>query len=72
MESFNWRTFQQEYRDHIDLAKMAQLIPVIGAVVGFVVNYQLMLRLGEFAMNAYRMRLLEDHPSVIKAFMELK
>jgi uncharacterized protein (DUF697 family) len=56
-EEFNWRTFQQEYRDYIDLAKMAQLLPVIGAVVGAVANYKLMASLGETGMNCYRMRL---------------
>ena len=35
---------------------MAQLIPVIGAVVGVVVNYRLLNKLGETAMNAYRLR----------------
>lgn len=53
---FDWRSFQQEYRDYIDLAKMAQLIPVIGAPVGAVVNYRLITKLGKTAMNAYRMR----------------
>jgi hypothetical protein len=57
--TFDWRTFQQEYRDYIDLAKMAQLIPGIGAVVGLVVNYKLIKQLGYTAMNAYRMRLYE-------------
>ena len=56
MSVFDWRSFQQEYRDYIDLAKMAQLIPVIGAVVGVVVNYRLLNKLGETAMNAYRLR----------------
>ncbi len=56
LESLDWRRFQQEYRDYIDLAKLAQLIPVIGAPVGAFVNYQLLDRLGETAMNAYRMR----------------
>lgn len=59
IHSFDWYSFQQEYRDHIDLAKMAQLIPGIGAVVGLFVNYQLIKKLGNTAMNAYRMRLLE-------------
>ncbi|MEO8112070.1 MAG: EcsC family protein [Ginsengibacter sp.] len=58
IHSFDWYNFQQEYRDHIDLAKMAQLIPGIGAVVGLFVNYQLIKKLGNTAMNAYRMRLL--------------
>ena len=56
LESIDWRRFQQEYRDYIDLAKLAQLIPVIGAPVGAIVNYRLLDRLGETAMNAYRMR----------------
>lgn len=56
IHQFDWRTFQQEYRDYIDLAKMAQLIPVIGAPVGAVVNYRLITKLGKTAMNAYRMR----------------
>ena len=59
INEFEWRNFQQEYRDYIDLAKMAQLIPVIGAPVGLVVNYRLLKKLGLTAMNAYRMRLLQ-------------
>lgn len=59
MNDFDWRLFQQEYRDYIDLAKMAQLVPVIGAAVGLVVNYKLVNQLGETAKNAYRMRWLE-------------
>lgn len=60
IHQFDWRNFQQEYRDYIDLAKMAQLVPGIGAVVGYVVNYKMTSKLGHIAMNAYRMRLLED------------
>lgn len=56
---FDWRSFQQEYRDYLDIAKMAQLIPVIGAPVGIVVNYRLIRKLGLTAMNAYRMRILK-------------
>ncbi|HRX13173.1 MAG TPA: EcsC family protein, partial [Draconibacterium sp.] len=59
IHQFDWRNFQQEYRDYIDLAKMAQLIPVIGAPVGFVVNSRLVNKLGKTAMNAYRMRVVE-------------
>lgn len=58
IDKFDWRSFQQEYRDYIDLAKLAQLIPVIGAPVGVIVNYRLIKKLGITAMNAYRMRLL--------------
>ena len=57
-ENFDWKTFQQEYRDYIDLAKLAQLIPVVGAAVGAVANYQLLKKLGKTAKMAYRMRLL--------------
>ena len=59
INQFAWREFQQEYRDYIDLAKMAQLIPGIGAFIGFVVNYRLVKKLGNTAMNAYRMRYFE-------------
>jgi len=55
-EEFDWRIFQQEYRDYIDLAKMAQLVPVIGAAVGAIANYKLIAQLGKTAMNCYRMR----------------
>lgn len=55
-DAFDWRKFQQEYRDYIDLAKMLQLIPYLGAIVGFVVNKRLVGKLGLYAKNAYRMR----------------
>jgi EcsC protein family len=55
---FDWRKFQQEYRDYIDLAKLAQLIPLVGAPIGAIVNWRLLERLGETAMNGYRMRWL--------------
>jgi len=58
VEEFDWRTFQQEYRDYIDLAKMAQLLPVIGAAVGAIANYKLIALLGDTAMNCYRLRKL--------------
>ncbi|EJR02764.1 ecs operon protein EcsC [Bacillus cereus] len=54
----DWEKFQTEYRDYIDLAKMLQLVPIIGAPVGAYANYQLLQRLGEVTMNCYRMRLL--------------
>jgi hypothetical protein len=61
LENFDWRSLQQEYRDYLDIAKMAQLVPVIGAPVGVIVNYQLIRKLGRTAMNAYRMRMLKDN-----------
>ncbi|WP_459500619.1 EcsC family protein [Bacillus sp. C1] len=56
----DWEKFQQEYRDYIDLAKMLQLVPVIGAPVGAYANYQLLQRLGEVTMNCYRLRFLQQ------------
>ncbi|SNR33308.1 MULTISPECIES: EcsC family protein [Hymenobacter] len=64
VNEFDWRTFQQEYRDYIDLAKMAQLVPVIGAAVGAVANYRLLEQLGTTAMNCYRMRYFNTDSSV--------
>jgi hypothetical protein len=60
INQFDWRNFQQEYRDYIDIAKMAQLVPLIGAPIGAVVNYRLLKKLGYTAMNAYRMRILRN------------
>lgn len=57
-DQFDWQNFQQEYRDYIDLAKLAQLLPVVGAAVGAVANYQLIKKLGKTAMMSYRMRTL--------------
>jgi len=58
INEFDWQSFQQDYRDYIDIAKLAQLIPFIGAAVGLVANYKLLQKLGNTAMNAYRMRLI--------------
>lgn len=66
INQFDWRNFQQEYRDYIDLAKMAQLLPIIGAPVGAIVNYRMIKKLGATAMNAYRMRLLNTSHIGIK------
>lgn len=60
VDAFDWRRFQQEYRDYIDLAKMAQLIPFIGAAVGFVVNKGLLNQLGLYAKNCFRMRYFQS------------
>lgn len=56
LEAFDWRHFQLEYRDFMDLAKLAQLIPVVGAGVGAIANYRLSSRLGDTAMQCFRMR----------------
>ncbi|TXK46940.1 EcsC family protein [Pontibacter qinzhouensis] len=56
IHQFDWRNFQQEYRDYIDIPKLAQMIPIVGAPIGAVVNYRLLQKLGTTAMNAYRLR----------------
>lgn len=59
INSLDWRSFQIEYRDYIDLAKMLQMVPGIGAAVGAFANYKLMDNLGYTAINAYRMRVFK-------------
>jgi len=56
IHQFDWKTFQLEYRDYIDIAKLLQLVPGIGAAVGAYVNHRLTKKLGNMAMNAYRLR----------------
>ncbi|WIV12648.1 EcsC family protein [Proteiniborus sp. MB09-C3] len=56
---FDWREFQQEYRDYIDIAKLLQIVPGIGAIVGAYTNSKLLEKLGVTAMNAYRMRVIK-------------
>lgn len=56
----DWRVLQQEYRDYIDLVKLFQLIPGFGAIIGAYANHNLLDTLGETAINAYRMRILEE------------
>lgn len=58
-EAFDWREFQQEYRDYMDLAKLLQIVPGIGAVIGAYANYKLMDQLGKTAINAYRLRVFK-------------
>lgn len=58
IHQFDWRSFQQEYRDYLDIAKLLQMIPGIGAIVGAIANNQIVKKLGVTAINAYRMRVL--------------
>lgn len=60
INAFDWRNFQQQYRDYLDLAKLLQLMPVIGAAVGAYVNHRLTDKLGRSAMNAYRLRIFKQ------------
>jgi hypothetical protein len=43
----------------MDIAKLLQLVPGIGAVVGAYANYKLVDKLGVTAINAYRLRIFE-------------
>ena len=63
-DAFDWRTFQQEYRDYLDIVKLLQLVPGIGAAVGAVVNNRLTEKLGKSAMNAYRLRRFNVLPAI--------
>lgn len=63
-EELDWRTFQREYRDYIDLVKLLQMVPGLGAIVGAFANYRLTEHLGQTAMNAYRLRILTRGPLV--------
>jgi hypothetical protein len=56
----DWYRFQQDYRDYLDIAKLLQMIPMVGAAVGLVVNYQLLNKLADTAMMCYRMRWLHQ------------
>lgn len=58
-EVVDWEKFQIEYRDYLDVAKMLQLLPIVGSVFGGTANHKLMNRLRENVMNCYRMRILD-------------
>jgi hypothetical protein len=60
-EQVDWEAFQTEYRNYIDLAKLLQLLPVIGSVAGASANHGLMKKLKVTAMNCYRMRILNKN-----------
>lgn len=59
LQAIDWRRFQQEYRDYIDLVKLFQLVPVVGAFVGAYANFNLLDKLGETAINGNRLRYLQ-------------
>ncbi|ADU29738.1 EcsC family protein [Evansella cellulosilytica] len=58
LNSIDWKTFQLEYRDFIDLPKMMQLIPGFGAIVGAIANYKFLDLLADHAKNSFRYRML--------------
>ena len=54
----DWESLQMEYRDYLDIAKLLQLLPIVGAIAGGVANHNLIRKLKITAMNAYRMRVI--------------
>lgn len=62
LDTIDWRAFQQEYRDYLDLAKLMQFIPGVGIVIGAAVNRSLLMALGDGAINAYRLRYFQQNP----------
>jgi len=52
----DWEKLQIEYRDYMDIAKLLQLLPVVGSVAGGTANHNLMKKLQATAMNCYRLR----------------
>lgn len=52
----DWQSLQIEYRDYLDIAKLLQLLPVVGALAGGTANHNLIKKLKITAMNSYRMR----------------
>ena len=54
----DWEKLQIEYRDYMDIAKLLQLLPVVGAVAGGAANHGLMKKLKVAAMNCYRLRVI--------------
>jgi len=56
----DWEKLQLEYRDYLDIAKLLQLLPMVGAVAGGAANHSLMSKLKATAMNCYRLRVLRD------------
>ncbi|MFA0816158.1 MAG: EcsC family protein [Anaerofustis sp.] len=62
-EPFDWTGFREEYCDYIDLAKLLQMVPGFGAVIGAVSNDRLVLHLGKTAVQAYHYRLLSKSES---------
>ncbi|PAD75291.1 EcsC family protein [Paenibacillus campinasensis] len=59
-KNMDWETFQIEYRDSMDFRKMLQMLPGIGAFAGAWANYTILEELREYAMNAYRLRWLQE------------
>ncbi len=57
----DWEQFQKDYRDSMDIRKMLQLIPGVGAAVGAWANYSLLNDLGQSAVNCFRIRYFKEN-----------
>ncbi|WJH34010.1 EcsC family protein [Paenibacillus sp. CC-CFT747] len=60
LQTIDWTALQQEYRDSIDLRKLLQLVPGLGAIVGAWANFSFLDELGETGRNAFRLRILNQ------------
>ena len=60
VNAYDWTSFREEYCDYIDLAKLMQMIPGIGALFGAYANNKLIAQLAENAMQAYHYRFLSQ------------
>ncbi|RXT04892.1 EcsC family protein [Ammoniphilus sp. CFH 90114] len=55
-----WRTFYAEYRESIELRKMLQVIPGLGAIVGAWANRSILDDLAVTAQQVYRLRYMQE------------
>ncbi len=55
-----WREFYAEYRESIELRKILQFIPGLGAIVGAWANQSILDDVAHTAVQVYRMRYLRD------------
>jgi uncharacterized protein (DUF697 family) len=59
-KTFDWEEFYMEYKQSIELAKLFQMIPGLGAIVGAWANYSFLEDLGETAILCYELRYLQE------------
>lgn len=56
----DWEKLQMEYRDYLDIAKLLQILPVVGSIAGGAANHNLIQKLKITAMNSYRLRIIRQ------------
>lgn len=57
---FDWEEFYLEYKRSIELPKLLQIIPGLGAIVGAWANHSFLEELGQTAMLCYEQRKLQE------------